>query len=231
VLVGACSGSKKPKQKNQLTNVQANLLSRVRLENFNKKNAAYIAFSGTIPNNGFVIAGKVDWKAKNISQQVALTTTNKSDLDATLIGSTVYEWYSGLEDDETNAGLASKHWVKRDYQPETYDVDAVASVVLDMAANFAENPLLIKQQGAKYLGREKIDDIETSKFSLSSSTTYWVDKDGLLRKFQGSIKNFRSAVSIVFGKFGKTTVETPDENDSYPLATVKDFYSLQRPQL
>ncbi len=140
----------------------------------------------------------------------------------------VFENYLGLAEEELAANMQPRPWVTRPFDATKYGIDALSLFVAKLAAPTADNPLLIKQNGAQYLGTEKISGVETSKFK-NGSLTYFVTDKGELVKVTAPVKGFKNEISVVFSERGNTTVEVPPEADTYPIEEVSSFYSTARP--
>ncbi|MFE6056385.1 hypothetical protein ACFQ6N_37050 [Kitasatospora sp. NPDC056446] len=90
----------------------------------------------------------------------------------------------------------AEHVPRQGWSPRSYTadpLDAGLSLVVQLGADRPDNPLLLAQSGARWLGRDRIDGRSYDRFAGPraqgsapdggrSPLTYWVDGDGGLRR-------------------------------------------------
>lgn len=90
----------------------------------------------------------------------------------------------------------AEHIPRQGWSPRTYTadpLDAGLNLIVQLGADRPDNPLLLAQSGARWLGRERIDGRDFDRFAgpraqgaapdgARSPLTYWVDGDGGLRR-------------------------------------------------
>ncbi|MEU3570259.1 hypothetical protein AB0E96_17800 [Kitasatospora sp. NPDC036755] len=90
----------------------------------------------------------------------------------------------------------AEHIPRQGWSPRTYTadpLDAGLNLLVQLGADRPDNPLLLAQSGARWLGRDRIDGRSYDRFAgpraqgsapdgARSPLTYWVDGDGGLRR-------------------------------------------------
>ncbi|MEV6977424.1 hypothetical protein [Kitasatospora sp. NPDC093806] len=90
----------------------------------------------------------------------------------------------------------AEHVPRQGWSPRTYTadpLDAGLQLLVELGADRPDNPLLLAQSGARWLGRERLDGRDHDRFAgpraqgapadgVRSPLTYWVDTDGTLRR-------------------------------------------------
>jgi hypothetical protein len=213
----------------EVTSEEAQLLSRVLYENFLDKNASFVATSGSFTEGGFLANGDVDWVGNAVSLQVSLRSPSEADISSITTGETVYENYIGFADEQLAAGMSPRPWVQRSFDASTYGIDALALFIVKLAAAAPDNPLLIKQNGAQYVGTETVDGEETIKLKNAGSITYFVGEAGQLLKVTAPVKGFANEITVLFNERGNSTIEVPVEGEYYTEEEVSSFYTTTRP--
>lgn len=213
----------------KITTAQAQQLAQVLTRNYDAKNATFVATAGSFSTQGFVTQGKVDWTGNVVALDVSLHEANTVDISSVTTTDGVNENFIGLADAELEAKMEPRIWVFRPFAPTQYGIDALAQFVEKLGSPTPDNPVLIKQGGAQYLGTAKVGTVTTSKFS-NAGLTYYISKNGLLIQIDAHIKGFTDAVSMAFTNFGKTTIDVPTSADAYTLDQVSGFYSSTRPK-
>jgi hypothetical protein len=231
LFIAGCSQSPHKSSTNgprPVTNAEAQLLARVLSNNLADKTASFNAASGTLPNDGFVAQGKVDWKNSRIKIDVALSVATQIDISSISTADKVFESVTGLADAETDNGMISRDWITRTLDPQKYGIDALSQFIVKLSSQSADNPILIKQSGATFQGNENIKGVTTKKFRYGS-LTYWLDKKGTMVQTSAQIKGFTHETTIYFYDRTQAQVDVPSESESYPIDQVGQFYTSLRP--
>lgn len=213
----------------EVTNKEAQLLSSVLSNNAEDKNASFSIISGSSGSGGFSSKGKVDWANSAVENNISLLDPEQVDLTTVAVEDGVFEKFAGLENAMSNANLEPREWVFRGFDPSVYGTDALSQFIIKLASPAPDNPILLKQNGAKFLGTQKIEGQLTYMFQNTESVTYFLTKEGELKKVTARIKGFPNAIEIIFSERGKTNLEVPSTDDSYSLDRVSSFYSGSRP--
>ncbi len=93
-------------------------------------------------------------------------------------------------------------------------LDAALAVILELASDRPENPLLLRQNGARWVGSDEVDGAAVDVFiapggdeKVNELVRYWVDETGLLRRL----------VADTGGAEPLTVTLTPSEAGVIPL--------------
>ena len=229
----ACSGNKDTKSDEALpravTTKEAQLLSHVLYENNLIKNATFSITSGGTNQGSFRARGKVEWDSNTVALDVSLDSSQEVDIRSITTAETVFETYVNFAEELRAAGMEERTWVKRNFDATTYGIDALALFVIKLATTAPDNPVLIKQNGAQFLGTETVAGQEALKLTTAGSITYYINEEGELLKVVAPVKGFGNDISIVFSDRGNTTIEIPVDSDVYAQSEVASFFAVTRP--
>ncbi|MFJ9443479.1 hypothetical protein ACIRRH_16630 [Kitasatospora sp. NPDC101235] len=103
---------------------------------------------------------------------------------------------AGTAATDAPAWQQAEHIPRQGWSPRTYTadpLDAGLNLLVQLGADRPDNPLLLAQSGARWLGRDRIDGRGYDRFAgpraqgaapdgARSPLTYWVDGDGGLRR-------------------------------------------------
>ena len=212
-----------------VTAEEAQLFSTALYNNAVDKNATFQMASGVLGSNGFRVQGKVDWINSIVEINVSLFVENQIDMSNISSSEQVFESFLGMTSLTRQAGLQDKYWIAREFNPDSYATDVLTQFVAKLASQTPDNPLLLKQNGAKFLGEEKVEGVETKKFQNTPNLTYFLTKDGELKKVNARIGGFPNEINITFSDRGSTSIDVPRNEDAFTIDEVKSFYPEKRP--
>jgi hypothetical protein len=116
-------------------------------------------------------------------------------------------------------------WVERPADPDQNVVDRLLAFVMRLAAVRADNPAVVQQDGATYLGDETLEGgIETERYRLGRST-YWLTKpDGLLVQYEAEVTGLPGTVLVEISDHGPRELVTPSVEQVAPVHVVDEAY-------
>ncbi|MFJ8627951.1 hypothetical protein ACIRD3_34645 [Kitasatospora sp. NPDC093550] len=117
----------------------------------------------------------------------------------------------------------AEHVPRQGWSPRSYTadpLDAGLSLVVQLGADRPDNPLLLAQSGARWLGRDRIDGRSHDRFAGpraqgaapdggKSPLTYWVDGDGTLRRVTMRMPGLGTPTTADFSAHD-TTAKVPE---------------------
>lgn len=228
---GSEKGKVKPDRPREVTSNEAALFAQILKQNNDLKNAKFTVSPDDKTQTNFFAEGVVDWANSKASISASQTENSSPEVSTVSTKEIVYETYPGLEEIQRQEILAPKKWVSRIISEKLYAVDAVSQFVITLSAPNADNPLLIKQDSAQFLGTQKFQGDKVSLFKKKDGDTiYYVSDQGLLKAVNLTLKGFTAPMFIIFSDHGKNSVEIPDSGDVYELDEVKS-YLPNRPNL
>jgi len=183
-----------------LTQAQALQLSSVLYRNFQaggavvKVEVAYTA--GTIVD----MVGQIDFRHHeghlSVTTVTAGTGTSVEDVDYT--STEVYEKGGPVVAQELAAhGHPGQTWVARAPDPTHRPIDKVIQILVALASPTRNNPLLVQESDARYLGMATRDGVATAVYRYNTAITYEVGVgDGILRRFTASVQGFSGPVTV-----------------------------------
>lgn len=172
----------------QLTEAEAQRLATVRLANRTDGGAAVRT---TIVQNGerLAVSGWIDWRRPVV--YLAVSGERKALVQAVPGGVAVLEPADAAADGMPPIPLPPGTWAARPLvldRPAT-GFDTLAGVLLALAADRPENPQLLRQQGAAWLGRDGSLEIYRGPGagkggSSGGRTKYWLDERSRLHRLE-----------------------------------------------
>jgi hypothetical protein len=153
---------------------QALVLARLLQQNWQHRGAR---FTGEVPVQGLRIpmSGRVDFR----SGRGTATLREPSAAPRR------YVWTRRAVYAQAEPG--SRRYVVQPPSPDGDPVHAAIAMVNLLSAETIDNTTNIKDQGARFLRRDTIDDeaVDVYRYGPDGATTYWVDRDdGLLRRLE-----------------------------------------------
>lgn len=212
-----------------VNNKEAALLSQTLFHNTELGNANFVIRSGILGSGGFAGDGIVDWKNQVVAIKISLQNEKQIDIGAITNSTGVFESVLDLNEQLTKAGKGSYNWIKRDFNTNQYGIDVLSQFILKLGAIAPDNPLLIKQNGAKILGVENVNGVKTFKMQNNDSLTYYIAQDGMLLRVEADIKGFKGTATIDLSGQTQAVVDVPAESDAIAIAKVSELYTKLRP--
>ena len=236
--LAGCGGSSRPGGKaststsgsvadgRPLTDVQALALSRILLKDGQAGGASFVV---DLPSRGAIVAhltGEVDW-AHHLARATYAPTAGGAE-------TTEYEWnrsivlvggIPGLEAAMAAQGRPGVTWVSRPLDPTTAPLDGVLSLFFALSSDRPDNPQLLTQAGARYLGRRTYDGASLDGYRYGANTTYWVGPaDGLLRRVEARFRSFSDPVIVHLSDLGPRRPAQPQKSEVVDASTIPDLY-------
>jgi hypothetical protein len=208
-----------------LTNDQADRLAEVLLKNHDSGGAKLHA---EVPFGvgGFTLDGQIDW-ANHVGR---VTVTAKVDgaarppVDLVFNPNVVFEEVPGLAERLTATGKPAAHWVARALDPAKVPLHVVLRLIETSASTVRDNPQLLAQSDARYLGQEAVGSLTTDHFQ-KGKVRIWVGPDGRSVRMSTDLAATRSVATVNYSDFGPRVVPVPNDADIVSLESVADIYN------
>ncbi len=221
-----------------VTEAEAAVLADILVRNHESGGAA-VAAEVPFGVATFAIDGEVDWSGAVGSVLVAPELDSAEAIDdaaadpgasarrIAFSSDTVLEEVPGLAERLAADGRPPANWVARPLDPVTSPLDVVLSLILAASSTARENPVLLIQDGARWLGEETVrtadGDVDVDVFS-SGRSRYFVNVDGDLVRQEADVDATASTVTIDFSDRGPRIVAVPAEDDVVAIDEVIDIY-------
>ena len=233
LFTSACGSNDSKKEKSlprEVTSKEAQIFSQILTNNKELKNAKFFIAPTGGKGSDFTAEGKVDWENSRSSMQVTLKSLGEPDLSAISTTEIVYENYKGLDDIERAQNLEPRKWATRIISKGLYGIDAVSQFVISLTSDTPENPLLLKQDGAQFLGTQKSEGQDVFLFKKKDGDiVYYVNKDGILLGVKVKLEGFTQPMIIRFSDHGNGSVGLPEEKDVYSTDIIEGYF-VNRPK-
>ncbi|MFN8016319.1 MAG: hypothetical protein U0R17_06915 [Acidimicrobiia bacterium] len=231
ITLFGCSTQKSEKLPRNVNSKQAQIFSQILRNNLSRETTKFQVTALSTKGANFASEGYVNWKNGLVSNSVSLNGSGRADLNAISNKDLVYENYFGLDTLMKKNNLTPKKWVSRTIDKSIYGIDSISQFILSLVSTTAENPLLLKQDGAQYLGQRKINGDVTSMFrKKGGDIVYYTKNDSTLLGVRVTLKGFTTPMLITFSSSANITIEVPNENDVYSIDDVSKFYFQNRPK-
>jgi hypothetical protein len=201
-----------------LTDAQAAVLSQVLYKNLQAGGADLTVNVAYGAAASLVLTGAVDWN-DHIGQgrlETRFTDGRPStftDLlwtsDAVIIADP-----PGMEEAAARVGRDGIHFVARPPSPDRIPLDRVIAISVSLAATQRDNPLLVQQSDARFLGRDAIDGHAMERYRYKDRAIYWVGvDDGLLHRLEATINGFAGVTTFDLTGHGPRHVTLPSHDE------------------
>lgn len=229
VLISCSSSSGDEKLPREVNSEESSVFSRILVVNKEQKNARFTISPAKEIKTNFEANGYVDLENRLASIDVELKDSNSS-IQAISKDLTVFEKYSGLSDLMVTAQLTPRTWVERPIDKKTFGVDSIMQFVMSLTADFADNPILLKQDGAQFLGTQEFKGEQINLFKKSEGDIiYYVTNESLLVATSLKLEGFTDSILISFSDHRSKPLEAPSKDDIYQIENVSSFYITNRP--
>ncbi len=213
-----------------LTDAQAAALSQVLFKDLQTGGADLTVNVAYGPAAGLVLTGVVDWT--DHLGQGRLETRYTDGRPSTF---TDLVWTSdaviiadppGMQAAAAMVGRDGIHYVARPPAPDRIPLDRVIAISVSLAATQRDNPLLVQQSDARFLGRDAIDGRAMDRYRYKDRAIYWVGvDDGLLHRMEATINGFAGVTTFDLRGHGPRPVTLPAhaevlDTTSLPAATL-----------
>lgn len=184
VIMSAGACSQEPEGPRELTSEEAERLAVIRFNNYDRH---YVPFEMQLTSDGVTafIKGRIDFQ-DHLAYAASVTSGEQPGyalLQWTLQELAVVETQS----DQLPEPAPEGDWTVRPIDPKASGIDTALTMLPNLAGDRPENPLLLRQNGAQWIGKDTIDGVEVDKMTgpgadnkPSDQITYFVDAKGRL---------------------------------------------------
>jgi hypothetical protein len=111
-------------------------------------------------------------------------------------------------------GRDGVHYVARPPSPDRIPLDRVIAISVSLAATQRDNPLLVQQSDARFLGRDAINGQAMDRYRYQDRAIYWVGvADGLLHRLEATINGFAGTTTFDLTAHGPRPVTLPSHDE------------------
>jgi hypothetical protein len=204
IIAAVVFGDDEPSGPRALTDTEAALLSQVLVRDLEAEGADVRAVVEYGPDTQLVLDAAIDWVEH--TGEGTLTTTIEPSADPGPAGE--QEEVTEVTDvrwNETTVALraAGGEWTRRPADPSGVPLDQVIALLVATAGPERDNPLLVAQSGAQWIGEEEVDGVTVDVIDGGGRLTYWIGRDdGVLRRLEARIAGFDAPTIITFERHG-----------------------------
>jgi hypothetical protein len=188
-----------------LTDDQAAALSQVLVRNYDAGGAEFTATVPAGSNAQIDLEGVVDWT--DHGGLAELTTT----VDGEVTERLDVAWTEN-EVAVRPHGAADDAWTFRPADPNGVPLDRVIALLVASAGPERDNPLLVAQSDARWVGSDRIEidgtEVGVDVFDSGGRLVFWVGADdGLLHRLDADVDGFDGTTTIAFSSHGPVELD------------------------
>lgn len=157
------------------------------------------------------VVGQVDF-AGHVGSATVSASTEAPPVQIVFGQNIVVEKIDSLASTLEAANLPPANWMRRPLRTSTSPLDIVLAIVLSASATQRDNPVLLLQDGLRFVGTKNIDGV-TCQGLTRGSATYWVGDDGLLHRLEARLVSTKSIADISFTNHGPRKIDEPSQTD------------------
>jgi hypothetical protein len=146
-----------------ITEAEADRVADVLFTNYDSKGADFTINAVGRENKPMTISGEIDFVNGAGRALVQSQGTDAAVTEVAWYGPNIIERIPALTDLAAARGDAIT-WVVRQSDTDTYDLDRQIGVLIGLASQVRENPLLLRQQGMKWLRSDTLRDTKVDVF-------------------------------------------------------------------
>jgi hypothetical protein len=201
-----------------LTDAQAAALSQVLFKDLQAGGADMTVNVAYGPAATLVLTGAVDWtdhigQGKLETRYTDGRPSTFTDLlwtsDAVIVADP-----PGMAAAAAIVGRDGVHYIARPPSPDRVPLDRVIAISVALAATQRDNPLLVQQSDARFLGRDAIDGRAMDRYRYQDRAIYWVGvDDGLLHRVEATINGFAGVTTFDLSRHGPRQVVLPSHDE------------------
>lgn len=227
-FMSSCSGDdSKPAEPQPLTIEQATRMADVQFDNYDIGGARFeVATTFTASDDTLYLSGAVDWKNHEGRAEVRATGAESGVTEVWWNETVIFERRPSLDAVLAGLGYGSVRYLARPPEPSTRQIDRAIAIVMALASEERQNPVLIQQQeGSAHLRNDILRDASVEVLRYGQRNQYWLNlADATLMRFDGNSANGSAPIVVDLLDRGEQTVPRPDEIEVLPVDAVPELY-------
>ena len=185
---------------------------------FNNYEAGGATFTATVPYGSaatFVLNGDVDWRTHQIRAVLETRFTSGQPAqrrDLVVAGGRLLDGgVLGLTAAMAERGQPAVRWVARPLSADSrVPLDVVLNLILRLASDQRENPLLLRQGDTAFLRQEQLGSAAVSVYRFGPRTVYWLERgSGRLVKVALRLEVAKGATEVVLSDHRAVSIALP----------------------
>jgi hypothetical protein len=229
VLVGLVScggdnaGSADPRP---LTVEEATRLAEVQFDNYDVGGARFeVATTFTATNDTLYLSGTVDWKKHEGHADVRATGAEAGITEVWWNENVVLERWPSLDPVLAGLGYGSVRYLARPPATSTRQIDRAIAIVMALASEERQNPVLIQQEeGSSFVREDVLRESNVEVLRYGQRNQYWLNlSDATLMRFDGNSLNGSAPIVVDLIERGPQEIPTPDDTEVLPIDAVPDI--------
>ena len=228
VALSSCgSDDAKPAEPQPLTLDQATRMAEVQFDNYEVGGARFeVATTFTATNDTLYLSGAVDWKNHEGRAQVRATGAESGVTEIWWSENVMLERRPSLDTLLAGLGYENVRYLARPPEPSTRQIDRAVAIVMALASEERQNPVLIQQEeGSSYLRDDTLREASVEVLRYGQRNQYWLNlADATLMRFDGNSVNGSAPIVVDLLERGEQKIERPAETEVLPVDAIPEIY-------
>jgi hypothetical protein len=230
-IVG-CGGATGPAiSERSLTIEEAGQLAAVQYDNFRAGGAAFqVAAAFTMSGDTLNLEGTIDWENHVGRARVVARGAEEGIVEVYWTDDVVLERWPAADAVLTRLGYADARYLARSPDPASRLLDRVLGILLALASEQQDNPVLIQQKaGSAFVRTDELKGNVVTVLRYGERNLYWIDASTRqLLRFEGNAEGGSAPVIVDLLSMGTQKVTLPLQNQVLDTSSIDDLYGALR---
>ena len=209
-----------------LTVDQATRMAEVQFDNYDTGGARFeVATTFTATNDTLYLSGVVDWKNHEGRAQVRASGAEAGITEVWWNQTVLLERRPSLDAVLAGLGYDSVRYLARPPATSTRQIDRAIAIVMALASEERQNPVLIQQEeGSAYVRNDTLREQGVEVLRYGQRNQYWLNlDDATLMRFDGNSENGSAPIVVDLLERGMQEIPRPDDAEVLPIEAVPEI--------
>ena len=217
-------GSPEPRP---LTVEEATRLAEVQFDNYDTGGARFeVATTFTATNDTLYMSGVVDWKNHEGRAEVRATGAEAGITEVWWNENVVLERRPSLDPVLAGLGYESVRYLARPPATSTRQIDRAIAIVMALASEERQNPVLIQQEeGSAFVREDALRESDVEVLRYGQRNQYWLNLvDATLMRFDGNSASGSAPIVVDLLQRGTQEIPRPQNAEVLSIDAVPEIY-------
>jgi hypothetical protein len=209
-----------------LTVEEATRLAEVQFDNYDTGGARFeVATTFTATNDTLYMSGTVDWKTHQGRAEVSATGAEEGITEVLWNDNVVLERRPSLDPVLAGLGYESVRYLARPPATSTRQIDRAIAIVMALASEERQNPVLLQQEeGSAFIREDVLRESNVEVLRYGQRNQYWLSlADASLMRFDGNSANGSAPIVVDLLERGPQTIPAPDSAEVLPIDAIPEL--------
>lgn len=226
LLAVACGDDAPASTERPLTFDEASQLAMVQRANYGDGGALVEVNSSFLTDGSTVsMQAEVDWVNHSGRAMVMATGRDAPITEVYWTESMVLERVPALDPLLEARGLTGVRYVARPPDTETRQLDRAIALLVGLAAEAPDNPVLVQQKaGSAFMRDDELSGVPVRVMRYGDRTIYWLDAAGVMLRFEGNSSGLNAPIVIDVIERGMPSIEWPADDEVVLVEMIREVY-------